>query len=145
MKDADRRKIAHHQPRDPLPARPVFLAAPPKRAMPEDGHVVAKGSQPLGIGGHRVICKVAAYHLSQPAPLFRNRNMHPPTQFSFKGLELYPHPIPASLPLKLEVPRSRASADVRKPQKVERLRLAKATLLSVGRRMAAKLDEARLV
>src|ERR1700691_850016 len=113
MKDAERGKIARHPPRDPRPVRPVFLAASPKRAMPENGHVVAKGGQPLGIGGHRVICKITAYHLSQPAPLLRDRSMHPPTQFSFKGLELYPHPIPASLPFKLEVPRSGASADVR--------------------------------
>src|SRR5579859_7928037 len=101
--------------RDPLPARPVFLAAAPKRAMPEDGHMVAKGRQPPGIGGHRVIREISAHHLSQPPPLLRDRSMHPPTQFSFKGFELRPHPIPTSLPLKLEVPRSRASADVRKP------------------------------
>ena len=31
---------------------PVFLAASPKRAIPEeDGHMVAKGRQSLGIGG----------------------------------------------------------------------------------------------
>ncbi len=38
-----------------------------------------------------------------------------------------------------------AMGDVREPQKVERLRFAKAALLSIMGRMSAELDEARLV
>ena len=64
--------------------------------------MVAKRSQPPGIGGHGVIREIAADHLSQPSPLLRNRSMHPPTQFPFKGLELDPHPIPARPAMKQE-------------------------------------------
>jgi hypothetical protein len=48
-------------------------------------------------------------------------------------------------PLQLEVHRSRASADVREAQEGERRRFTQAALLSIVRRIAAKLDEARLV
>jgi len=53
----------------------------------------AKGSQPLGIGWYRVVREIAADRLRQPPLLLRNRCVHPPTQFPFKGLQLDPHPI----------------------------------------------------
>jgi hypothetical protein len=37
--------------------------------------MVAKRSQPLGIGGHRVIREITADHLGQPPPLLRNRRL----------------------------------------------------------------------
>jgi hypothetical protein len=71
--------------------------------------------------------------------------MHPPTQFRFEGFQLASHPISARLALQQEAPRPRPAADVREAQKGERRRLAQATILPVFRRMAAKLDESRLV
>jgi hypothetical protein len=88
MKDARWRKIRRHQPGDPLPGRPDFLAASPKRPMPEDGHVVAKRSEAPDVGGHGVVREIAADHLGQPPPLLLNRRMHPPTQFALRAFSL---------------------------------------------------------
>src|SRR4029078_13735578 len=64
----------------PRPGEPVFLAAPPQRAPPQVGHMVAEGHEGAAVRWHRVISKVAVDHLRQPAPLDGNRLMDAPPE-----------------------------------------------------------------
>ena len=48
-----------------VPGRPVLLAAPPKRAPPEVGDMVAEGRERATVGRHGVVVEEAA---ARPAP-----------------------------------------------------------------------------
>jgi len=71
--------------------------------------------------------------------------MHSTLEFPFQGTQLGADPITARPAMKQEEATTGATTDVREPQKVERLRFAKAAFLSIIGRMATELDEARLV
>src|SRR3954449_1129158 len=83
------------QLRHPGPCEPVFLAAPPQRAPPQVGHMVAEGHEGTTVGWHRMMGKVAADHLRQPAPLDGDRLM--PPQHVLDPPERRPHAGPAEL------------------------------------------------
>ena len=55
MKVARLREPVVGQSRHPFPREPVFLAAPPKRAMPEPYHVAAESADTRAVRGNRVI------------------------------------------------------------------------------------------
>ncbi len=71
--------------------------------------------------------------------------MHPPPQLRLELLQLATHTIPSCLPFELKIALSATSADMREPQEIEGFRFSPPTFLSVDRRKAAKLDQARLV
>jgi hypothetical protein len=58
---------------------------------------------------------------------------------------LRPHAVEPGLPFKLELTLARPPADKDEAQELEGFRFAESVLRSVGRRMAAKLDQAGLV
>src|SRR3954464_13583724 len=127
------------QLRHPRPCEPVFLAAPPQRAPPQVGHMVAEGHDGTTVRWHRMVSKVAVDHLRQPAPLDRDRLMHAPPQHVLDPPQGRPHAVGAALPLELEGAPAGSPADVGEPQEAERLRLAEPAL---ARRSAAKRPNA---
>ena len=88
---------------------------------------------------------MAAYDLPQPFPLFGDWPVHPPSQLDLDILKLLAHAVATGLPLKLEMPATRFSADEREPQKSKGLRFSEPTILSIDRREATKLNQAGLV
>src|SRR3954453_16326178 len=101
--------------RHPRPCEPVFLAAPPQRAPPQVGHVVAEGHDGTAVRWHRMITKVAADHLPQPAPLDGDRLMHTPPQRVLDPPQGRPHAVGATVPLELEGAPAGPPADVGEP------------------------------
>src|SRR5262250_2131566 len=71
--------------------------------------------------------------------------MHASPQFLFQGPQLGLLPLAHRLSQDREVPPPGPSADVRKTQEVERLRLAFTTLAPILFRKAAKFDDSRLI
>src|SRR3954470_22545527 len=90
------------QRRHPRPCEPVFLAAPPQRAPPQVGHMGGEGHEGTAFRWHRMISKVAAHHLRQPAPLDGDRLMHAPPQRVLDPPQGRPHAVGTTLPLELE-------------------------------------------
>src|SRR5215218_1163186 len=133
------------QLRHPRPCEPVFLAAPAQRAPPQVGHMVAEGHEGTAVRWHRMISKVAADHLPQPAPLDGDRLMHTPPQRVLDPPQGRPHAVGTTLPLELEGAPAGSPADVGEPQEAERLRFAEPALGAPARREAAKRDQAGLV
>jgi hypothetical protein len=71
--------------------------------------------------------------------------MPAPLQFGLHLVQLLPHPLPHGPPHNEELPRPGLPADMREAQEVEALRLSLTPLLSVGRCIAPKLEDAGLV
>lgn len=107
--------------------------------------MVAERTEALVICRHSVIRKVPANHLTEPAPLLRDRLVHSPPQCRLHLSQLGPHPISARPALQLESTSTGVTADVSEAQKVERFRLSKTLVRSIFGRIAAKFDQPRLV
>ena len=142
MKDVRFRQEVPGKLRHPRPGGAVLLAAPPERSQPELDDPVPELTQRHKVGGHGVIGEEASDNLRQPVPLFRDRPVHPPPQLLLDFLELGPYAVPPGFPLEQKVAPAAFAADEGEPQEVEGLRLAKAPLRAVRRRMAAELDQA---
>jgi hypothetical protein len=82
--------------------------------------------------------------LRQPAPLFGDRPVHPPSQRLLDLPKLGPHTVPPGFPLEQKRPPAATAADEGEPQKIEGLRFAEPTLLAARRDKAAELDQAGL-
>ena len=92
-----------------------------------------------------MIGKVARHDLPQPGALLVNRGVLAAAQGLLDLAQLGPQPVAPRLPVQRELAVPGAPADVGEAQKVKGLRLAKPAPLTVRRRMAAELDQARLV
>src|SRR5262245_12314373 len=145
MKVAGLREPVVGQSRHPFPREPVFLAAPPKRAMPEPYHVAAESADTRAVRGNRVVGKVAPDDLRQPTSLLGYRLMHALAQLLLDLLEFHLHAIASGLSLYDKLASMRLAADEDKTQELEGLRLPKPRPRAPVRRMAAKLDQAGLV
>ena len=114
MKVAGLREPVVGQSRHPFPREPVFLTAPPKRAMPEPYHVAAECADTRAVRGNRVIGKVAPDDLSQPTSLLGYRLMHALTQLLLDLLEFRLHAVAPALSMYEELAPERLSADEEK-------------------------------
>ena len=126
------------------PRHVVFLAAPPKRRVPEYDDAVTKRTNGRSVCRHGMVREKARYDLAQPIALLRDWLVSLAQQRFFDFLELRAHAVPPGLPLEEEPAPSRFSADQREAEKIERLRFSKTSLGAIGRRVAAKLDQAGL-
>ena len=125
----------------PVPCGAISLASLYKRTSPDIGHIVPEGSKASAICGDRMIREVSTDNLSKPLTLKRDGFVHAPSQLLFDHSQPRPHPVPARLPLELEGAPAGPAADVSETKKVERLRLAQPTVLSIFGREATKLDQ----
>ncbi len=145
MEDARARQPLVGDRSHPRPEWAVLLAPSPQRAQPEFRHPITESADRWPVGRHSVVVEPAGDDLFQPPPLRRDRLVPTPSQGFLDRAQFGLHPVAPGPPPKLKAALARSSTDVSEPEKVERLRLAEASPSSVGRRMAAELDEARLV
>jgi hypothetical protein len=94
-----------------FPREPVFLAASPKRAIPEPYHVAMERSDRRAVRGNRVIGEVASDDLPQPTSLFGYRLMHALAQLLLDLGELRPHAVAPALSVDEELTPARLAAD----------------------------------
>jgi hypothetical protein len=76
------------QPAASFVVRSVFLAAPPKRATPEVGHVMPERCERPTICGHGIVGEVARNDSPQPVSLRRERLVHSLSQLRLDFLQL---------------------------------------------------------
>src|SRR5215471_9910776 len=145
VKDFRLRQPVVSQLRHPSPRSGVLLATPPEAASPQTRHVIAEGAQRRAIGRHGVVGEEPSDDLLQPAPLFGDRLMHPPSQLFLNFLELCAHAVWPGLPLELELALPGLAADEREAKETEGLRFAEPALRACDRCKAAKLDQAGLL
>ena len=129
----------------PRPLDATSLAAPSQDVLPQSHELATKYIQRRPVARHAVITEVPDDDRPQPLAHFRERVMHALPQLQLDNFQLRLHALSHRLPQDGEAPFPRRSTDVREPQKVERLRLAFAARRSVGRCIASKLNQARLV
>src|SRR5262245_3785618 len=129
----------------PFPRETIFLAPPPKRAVPEPYHIATESADTRAVRGNRVIGKVGPDDLPQPTSLFGYRLMHALAQLLLDLFEFHLHAIAPGLSLYDELAPMRLAADEDEAEELEGLRLSKPRPCAPDRRMAAKLDQAGLV
>jgi len=113
-----------------IPPDAAVLAAPRQRAMAEPPHVEPKQPQRRLIHGHSVIADMATNHRLQPFALFGNGCVQAPLPLGFHRVQLRLQPLADRLPqYRIHSVASLLYADVRKAEKVERLRFPFSTLL----------------
>ena len=129
----------------PFPRETIFLAPPPKRAVPEPYHIATESADTRAVRGNRVIGKVAPDDPRQPTSLLGYRLMHALAQLLLDLFEFRLHAIAPGLSLYDELAPMRLAADEDEAKELEGLRLSKPRPCAPDRRMAAKLDQAGLV
>jgi len=129
------------EPRHLLPSSSCTLAAAHQRTLPKLSNTDSEHHQAPIVRRHRVVCKEAPDHLSQPFPLFRNRLVPPALQFSLHSLYRGLHAITSRPPLELESAHSFLPADHRKAQKGEGLRFTLPTFPPVECCVAPKPND----
>jgi hypothetical protein len=127
------------------PRQVVALAATAQDRRPQVTNGLTKRTQRRPIPRHSVIPEVAQQDRAQVSSRFPNGRVHASPQFLFQSLQLGLPPLPHRLAQNREVSLSGFPATMREAQKVERLRFAAASVSSVLLRIAAKLDDSRLV
>jgi hypothetical protein len=89
----------------PFPHEAVFLAAAPKRAIPEPYHVAMERCDCRAVRGNRVIGEVSSDDLPQPTSLFGYRLMQALAQLLLDLGELRPHAVAPALAVDENLPR----------------------------------------
>ena len=145
MKDARWREPGLDEFQHPLPRHGGLLATPRQRAFPQYRDVVAESHECPGVRGHCVVGEESRRDLPQPVPLFGDWVVHPPPQFVLHSPKCRSHAVASGLPENLELSLACMPANERETQKGKSLRFAKTALLALCRRMAAKLDQSRLI
>src|SRR6266436_9304566 len=106
--------------------------------------MISARKAPSAVGWHCVVVEEAGDDLLQPFTLFRDRLMHPPSQFPCNILDLRLHAVATGPPLEEESAPSRLAAYEGHAEEVEGLRFAEPTLLAVDCHEATKLNQAGL-
>src|SRR5467141_2143340 len=129
-----------------IPKDAAILAAPRQRAVPEPPHLEPKEPQRILVQGHAVIPNVPTYHRLQPFALVGDGFVHASLKFGFHlvqlGLQslayrLPQHRKPSIAPL--------LYADMRKEEKVKRLRFPCSTPLPLIDRIRTELQKSRFL
>jgi len=129
-----------------VPKDATVLAAPRQGAMPEPSNLVPKEPQRRCVHGHPVVADMSTHHRLQPRTLFGDGFMHAPLKLSFHRVQLRLQSLAYRLPQhrKLSIT-SLLYADMRKAEKVERLRLPFSASLPVVDRERTKFQQPRLL
>ena len=107
--------------------------------------MVAERAKRPSVRRHGVIREEPCDHRLQPSTLFRNGVVHAVPQLHLELPKRRSHAVSSCLALELERPAPRLAADEREPQEGEGLRFAKPSPLPPHRRMAAELQQTRLL
>src|ERR1700758_1388256 len=129
-----------------IPKAAAVLAAARQRAMPESPDLEPKDPQRRFIHGHSVVADVATHHRLQPLALVGDGFVHATLKFGFHLIQLRLQPFAYRLPQHREPSIAPLlHADVRKAEKVERLRFPFSTPLPLVDRTRTELQKSRLL
>src|SRR5215469_693877 len=146
MTDMRPRQPASDEALHTIPRNAAPLATSRKRAMPESAYLESKDRQCRCVHGHSVVADVTTYHRLQPLALFQNGCMHAPPKLDFDLVELRLQPLADRLPKHGEPSVTLLLyANVRKAEKVERLRFPLSTPLPVFDRKRTEFQQPRLL
>src|ERR1700746_2021069 len=146
MTDGRQRQPASDEAPHAIAKDATFLAAPRQRAMPEPPYLEPKNPQRALVPRHSVIADVSTHHRLQPLAQFRNGFMHAPLKFGFRLIQLRLQPFANRLPqYRKPSVTPLLHTDVRKAEKVERLRFPFATPLPLVDRIRTELQQPRFL
>ena len=129
-----------------IPGHATLLTTAPKRQPPVVRNLVSEPSHAASVSGNRVVVEVSLNHRSEPLASLLNRIVLTGKQELLNLPQLRTHPFARRLPQDHKVPfLARLPAQVREPEKVERLWFLLSTLLPVSFGMAPELNQTRLV
>jgi hypothetical protein len=144
MADMGRRQPAADEPLHSFPQNATVLAPASQDVVPEVAHSETRASQSVPVARHSEVSDMPAHHGLQPLADFRNRVMHAPPQLDLHLLQFGLHSFANRLPKHQKPSLLRLPANMLEAEKIEGLRLAQTSPLSVRRRMASELDQPRL-
>src|SRR5689334_19597810 len=130
---------------DPLPCGLVSLAASFERAPPDFDHTASECHKRREVCRHGVVGEETPDHLLKPLPLLGYGIVSSLAQLLLDLSEFCLAAVAPGLPFELESPLAGSTADQRKTQEVEGLRLTKTALLAIVHRIAAELDQPGLL
>src|ERR1700680_1317881 len=146
MTDRRHRQPASDEAPHAIPEDAAVLAAPRQRAMPKPADSESKNCQRRLVHGHSVVARVSTYNRPQPLALFGDGFVHSSPKLGFHLIQLRLQPFPYRLPQHREPSIAPLLyADMRKTEKVERLRLPFSTPLPLVDRMRTELQKSRFL
>jgi hypothetical protein len=132
MTDRRQRQPASDEAPHAIPEDAAILTAPRQRAMPEPSHLEPKHPQRVLVHGHSVVPDVSTHHRLQPLAQFGDGFVHPSLKFGSHLVQLRLQPFADRLSQhRIHSVASLLHADVRKAEKVERLRFPFSTSLPI--------------
>ena len=146
MTDSRHRQPASDETPHAIPKNAAVLAPPRQRAMPIPADSESKKRQRRLVQGHSVVADVSTDHRPQPLALFGDGCVHSSLKFSFHLIQFRLQPFADRPPQHREpsiAPLLRA--DMRKAEKVERLRLPFSAPLPLVDRKWTELQQARFL
>src|ERR1700730_14790355 len=146
MTDRRQRQPASDEAPHAIPKDAAVLAPPRQRALPKPADSESKNRQRRLVHGHSVVSKVSTHNHPQPLALFGNGFVHASLKLGFHLIQLRLQPFPYRLPQHREPSIAPLlHADVRKAEKVERLRLSFTTQPPLIDRMRTELQKSRFL
>jgi hypothetical protein len=146
MTDRRQRQPACDETPHAIPKDAAVLAPPRQRAMPIPADSEPKNRQRRLVHGHSVVAKVSTHYRPQPLALFGDGLVHSSLKLGFHLIQLCLQPFPYRLPQHREPSIAPLlHADMRKSEKVERLRLSFTTPLPLVDRMRTELQQSRFL
>src|SRR6266404_4716187 len=146
MTDRRQRQPASDEAPHSVPENPAVLAPPRQRAMPIPTDSESKHRQRRLVLGHSVVAKVSTHNRPQPLALLGDGFVHASLKLGFHLIQLRLQPLAYRLPQHREPSIALLLyADVRKAEKVERLRLPFSTPLPLVDRMRTELQQSRFL
>jgi hypothetical protein len=142
MTDSRHRQRASDETPHAIPKNAAVLAPPRHRAMPRPAYSESKKRQRRSANGHSVVAKVSTHNRPQPLALLGDGSMDASLKFGFYLVQLRPQSFVVRLPQHLEPSIAPLlHANLRKAEKVERLRFPFSTPLPVVDRIRTELQK----
>src|SRR5580698_11373261 len=130
MTDRRQRQPASNEAAHTIPKDATVLASPRQRAMPKPSDSEPKNRQRRLVHGHAIVASMSTHHRLQPLTLFGDGFVHSSLKFGFHLVQFRLQPFANRLPQHREPSIAfLLHADVRKAEKVERLRFPFSTPL----------------
>src|SRR5882757_5063032 len=146
MTDHRHRQPTVDQAPHTIPQDVAVLAAARQRTLPEPPYLESKEPQRRSVHGHAVISVVTPHHRLQPLAQFGNGFVHAPLKLGFHLIQLRLQPFPYRLPQHRKPSIAPLlHADMRKAEKVERLRFPFSPPLPLVDRIRTELQKSRLL
>src|SRR6266850_3374290 len=146
MTDRRQRQPASDETPHAIPKDAAVLAPPRQRALPKPADSESKNRQRRLVHGHSVVANVSTHNRPQPLALLGDGFVHASLKLGFHLIQLRLQPFAYRLPQHREPSIALLlHADVRKSEKVERLRFPFSTPLPLVDRVRTELEKSRFL